>query len=312
MIHTHMNQEKIPYTSYNNYLRKKYGRKIYKISLNIGCTCPNRDGKIDTRGCIFCSAGGSGEFAASPSVSVSKQLEEGRRLVDSKLPASLLSDDVPRYIAYFQAYTNTYGPFDKLKKAFTEAVMHPLTVGISIATRPDCIDDDMLELLRKLNSIKPVSVELGLQTVHESTALYIRRGYTLDVYDDCVRRLKEAGIMVVTHLILGLPHETKSNMLESVRHVCEGGISGIKLQLLHVLKGTDLADEYEKGSFKVLSLDEYIDILCDCVRLIPPEIVIHRLTGDGDKKLLIAPLWSADKKLVLNTINKYLEPIRDT
>lgn len=298
--------DKIRYTSYNNYLKEKYGRKIYKIALNIGCTCPNRDGTIGRNGCIFCSAGGSGEFAGNPLATVTEQINEGRRLIDSKLPESNFSE--PSYIAYFQAYTNTYGSYDKLKAAYLEAVNHPLVVSLSIATRPDCIGDDILSLLCEINKIKPVTVELGLQTIHENTAVLIRRGYSLPIYTECLERLHQNGISVVTHLILGLPGETKKDILESVKFVVDNGTDGIKLQLLHVLKGTELAEMYEKGDFNTYTLEEYMDVLTECVKLIPKNVVIHRLTGDGDKKLLIAPLWSANKKLVINTINKYMMP----
>lgn len=285
------------YYSLNQYLRDTFGCKVYKISINAGFTCPNRDGTLGENGCIFCSRGGSGDFAESAELSITEQIESGKRRVEKKIKDG-------KYIAYFQAFTNTYAPVDILEKKFTEAIEHPDTVAISIATRPDCLPDKVIELLERLNKIKPVFVELGLQTIHEKTAEYIRRGYTLDVYDNAISRLKAAGINVVTHVIIGLPFETKTDILETVDYVCKAGTDGIKLQLLHVLKNTDLAKDFESGKFEVLTLEEYIDILKACVEIIPQNIVIHRLTGDGAKKDLIAPLWSADKKNVLNKINK--------
>ncbi|HIY34694.1 MAG TPA: TIGR01212 family radical SAM protein [Candidatus Eubacterium faecigallinarum] len=285
------------YYSLNKYLRDTFGDKVYKLSLNAGFTCPNRDGKLGTKGCIFCSAGGSGDFAESSSLSITQQIERGKERVAKKIKSG-------KYIAYFQAYTNTYAPVEILKSKYMEAVNHKDIVALSVATRPDCLGDDVLKLLDEINKIKPVFVELGLQTIHERTARYIRRGYTLDVYDKAVSDLKKIGVNTVVHLILGLPGETKQDMLDSVKYVCESGIDGIKLQLLHVLKNTDLEKDYAQGKFKTLEMDEYLDILKSCVDIIPDNIVIHRLTGDGAKKDLISPLWSADKKKVLNAINK--------
>lgn len=285
------------YYSLNKYLRDTFGDKIYKLSLNAGFTCPNRDGKLGTKGCIFCSAGGSGDFAESSSLSITQQIERAKERVAKKIKSG-------KYIAYFQAYTNTYAPVEILKSKYMEAVNHKDIVALSVATRPDCLGDDVLKLLDEINKIKPVLVELGLQTIHERTARYIRRGYTLDVYDKAVSDLKKIGVNTVVHLILGLPGETKQDMLDSVKYVCESGIDGIKLQLLHVLKNTDLEKDYAQGKFKTLEMDEYLDILKSCVDIIPDNIVIHRLTGDGAKKDLISPLWSADKKKVLNAINK--------
>lgn len=284
------------YYSLNNYLKDTFGCKVYKISLNAGCTCPNRDGTIDTRGCIFCSNGGSGDFAESSSLSISQQIDAGKQRVASKIKNG-------RYIAYFQAFTNTYGDIEILKKKYFEAVNHQDIVAVSIATRPDCISDEILSLLNEINMIKPVFVELGLQTIHEASAMYIRRGYSLSVYDEAVKNLKKIGVNIVVHLIIGLPNENKEDILESVRYVCSSKVNGIKLQLLHVLKNTDLADDYMAGKFKALEFEEYLDIIKSCVEIIPNDIVIHRLTGDGAKKDLIAPLWSADKKRVLNAIN---------
>lgn len=285
------------YYSFNQYLRDKFGCKVYKISINGGFTCPNRDGTIDTRGCIFCSAGGSGDFAESPTLSITQQIENGKKRVEKKIKSG-------KYIAYFQAFTNTYAPIDVLREKYFEAVNHPDIVMLSIATRPDCLSSEILNLLNEINKIKPVMVELGLQTIHEKTAKYIRRGYSLKVYDEAVKNLKDIGINTVVHLIIGLPLESKEDILESVKYVCDSKIDGIKLQLLHILKGTDLEKDYQNGLFCALTMEEYLDIIKSCVEIIPKNIVIHRLTGDGAKKDLIAPLWSADKKRVLNAINK--------
>ena len=289
------------YTTLNSYLKEKFGCKVYKISLDCGFTCPNRDGTLGYGGCIFCSEGGSGDFAESRTLGVTEQIESGKEKVKNKIKSG-------KYIAYFQAFTNTYADVNTLEKIFSEAINHPDIVALSIATRPDCLEQEKVELLSRLNKIKPIFVELGLQTVNEKTAKYIRRGYTLDVYDDAVERLHEQGINVVTHIIIGLPYETKEDMLSSVKYVCKV-TDGIKLQLLHILKGTDLAKDYFEHKFDVLSLEEYTDIITECVKIIPESVVIHRLTGDGAKKDLIAPLWSADKKKVLNTINKRLSEI---
>lgn len=287
------------YLSFNKYLKDKFGKKIYKISLDGGFTCPNRDGKAGTRGCIFCSKGGSGDFAESREMSITEQIENGKKKVEKKIKSG-------KYIAYFQAFTNTYAPVEMLRQKYEEAINHPDIVALSIATRPDCLGDDVLRLLDEMNKIKPVFVELGLQTIHPKTAKYIRRGYDLSVYDKAVRALKKIGVNVVVHVILGLPNESENDMLETVKYVCESGANGIKLQLLHVIDGTDLAKDYEKGLFKTLEFDEYVNLIVKCVKIIPKDIVIHRLTGDGAKKDLIAPLWSADKKRVLNAINKAL------
>lgn len=287
------------YLSFNKYLKDKFGQKVYKISLDGGFTCPNRDGKTGTRGCIFCSKGGSGDFAENRDMSITEQIESGKKKVEKKIKSG-------KYIAYFQAFTNTYAPVETLKQKYEEAINHPDIVALSIATRPDCLGDDVLRLLDEMNKIKPVFVELGLQTIHQKSAKYIRRGYDLSVYDKAVRDLKKIGVNVVVHVILGLPNESENDMLETVKYVCESGANGIKLQLLHVIDGTDLAKDYEKGLFKTLEFDEYINLIVKCVKIIPKDIVIHRLTGDGAKKDLIAPLWSADKKRVLNAINKAL------
>ena len=287
------------YLSFNKYLRDKFGQKVYKISLDGGFTCPNRDGKLGARGCIFCSKGGSGDFAESREISITEQIENGKKRVEKKIKDG-------KYIAYFQAFTNTYAPVEALRQKYGEAINHPDIVALSIATRPDCLGEDVLRLLDEMSKIKPVFVELGLQTIHPKNAKYIRRGYDLSVYDKAVKDLKKIGVNVVVHVILGLPNESEEDMLETVKYVCESGVNGIKLQLLHVIDGTDLAKDYEKGLFKTLEFDEYVKLIVKCVKIIPKDIVIHRLTGDGAKKDLIAPLWSADKKKVLNAINKAL------
>ncbi len=287
------------YLSFNKYLKDKFGQKVYKISLDGGFTCPNRDGKIDTRGCIFCSKGGSGDFAQNRDLSITEQIESGKKIVEKKIKSG-------KYIAYFQAFTNTYAPVEILRAKYSEAINHPDIVALSIATRPDCLGDDVIELLDEMNKIKPVFVELGLQTIHNDSAKYIRRGYSLEVYNEAVKKLKNIGVNIVVHIILGLPNESEEDMLESVKYVCQSQIDGIKLQLLHIIAGTDLAKDYEKGLFKTLEFDEYVELIAKCVAIIPKNIVIHRLTGDGAKKDLIAPLWSADKKRVLNAINKAL------
>lgn len=287
------------YTTLNNYLKERFGEKVYKIALNGGFTCPNRDGTIDTRGCIFCSKGGSGDFAESPDLTITEQIENGKKRLEKKIKNG-------KYIAYFQAFTNTYAPVERLRTIYEEAINHPDIVALSIGTRPDCLGDDVLALLDELNKIKPIFVELGLQTINEDTAKYIRRGYTLEVYDKAVADLHKIGINVVTHIILGLPNESKEDMLNSIEYACKV-TDGIKLQLLHILKGTDLAKDYEQGKFEVLTLEQYTEIIKECVQIIPENVVIHRLTGDGAKKDLIAPLWSADKKTVLNTINRALK-----
>ena len=291
------------YTSLNQYLKVRFGTKIYKIALDGGFTCPNRDGTLGTRGCIFCSKGGSGDFAESRALDIKTQIELGKSRVSGKIKDG-------KYIAYFQAFTNTYASVDRLESLYMQAIEHEDIVALSIGTRPDCLGDEVIELLERLNKIKPIFVELGLQTIHENTAKYIRRGYELSVYDDAVRRLHKAGLNVVTHLIIGLPNETKDDMLKSVEYVCNV-TDGIKLQLLHILKGTDLEAQYNDGKIKVLTLDEYCDIICDCIKIIPKNVVVHRLTGDGAKKDLIAPLWSADKKNVLNTLNKRINEIQE-
>ena len=283
------------YRTLNSYLRETFGKKVYKLALSAGCTCPNRDGKLDTRGCIFCS--GSGEFAASPSLSVTEQIEQTKYLLADKAKDAA-------YISYFQDFSNTYAPVSRLEPLFTEAIRNPDIVALSIATRPDCLPPEILDMLSRLRAVKPVWVELGLQTIHEKTAQYIRRGYPLAVYDQAVAALKARNINVITHMILGLPDETPEMMVQTARYIGQSGADGIKLHLLHVLRGTDLAADYAAGRFRTLEMEDYITILEDCLRVLPPNMVIHRLTGDGAKRDLIAPLWSADKKRVLNEINR--------
>lgn len=289
------------YYSLNRYLRETFGEKVYKLALDGGMTCPNRDGTLDTRGCIFCSAGGSGDFAEGRCASVSEQLQRAKKRIQAKT-------DAAKFIAYFQSYTNTYASTEYLEDLFTQAIADPSVAALSIGTRPDCLPDEVVALLARLNRIKPVWVELGLQTIHEKTARSIRRGYPLPVYEDALHRLKAAGITVIVHVILGLPGESREMMLATIDYL--GGShrpDGIKLQLLHVLEGTDLAAEYRAGKFQTMEMEEYWDILCACLERLPPDMVIHRLTGDGPKKLLLAPLWTANKKLVLNELNRQLE-----
>ena len=260
-----------------------------------GFTCPNRDGTLGSRGCSFC-LGGSGSFAEEKCSSVTEQIERAKRRVEKKNPSG-------RYIAYFQSYTGTYAPVERLNALFGEAIAHPDIAAISVGTRPDCLPPEVIELLARLNKIKPVWVEIGLQTIHEKTAERIRRGYPLSVFDDAVKRCKASGLYTVVHMIIGLPGETPEMAAQTAAYIGKSGADGIKLQLLHVLRGTDLADEYAAGLFDVMSMEEYIAALEECVRQLPPQITIHRLTGDGDKKYLVAPLWSADKKRVLNEVN---------
>lgn len=296
--------EHLPYYSANMYYRELFHEKIYKISLNAGLSCPNRDGLIDTRGCIFCSAGGSGDFAADPMLDISSQLNSAVSQVASKYTGN-------SFIAYYQAYTNTYAPVRVLKHLYEPAVNSPAIVGISIATRPDCLNDDVIALLADINQIKPVWVELGLQTIDDNVADYIRRGYPLTVYESAVSRLCAAGINFITHVIIGLPGINHDGHIECARYLGRFHNQGIKLQLLHVLKGTDLATDYESGRFNVMDQDEYVKTVVDMIEVLPDDIVIHRITGDGPKNLLIAPMWSTDKKRVLNSINKEFR-IRNT
>lgn len=288
------------YYALDYYLKQNFGEKLYKISLNGGCSCPNRDGTCGTRGCIFCSEGGSGDFAASSSLSVADQLAYGKDLVRPKYNGH-------SYIAYFQAYTNTYAPACHLRRIFTEAISDPEVRILSIATRPDCLSPEILTLLAELNAIKPVWVELGLQTIHERTANWMRRGYPLSVFEQAVHSLHAIGVQIITHVILFLPGESEADMLATIHYLNALPIDGIKLQLLHVLKHTDLADFYRQEPFYIPDMNSYFHLLGKCIASLRPDIVIHRLTGDGPKSLLIAPLWTGNKRLVLNQMQRYLK-----
>nr|WP_317283072.1 TIGR01212 family radical SAM protein [uncultured Sellimonas sp.] len=285
------------YYSLDYYLKSIFHEKVYKLSLNPGFTCPNRDGTCGTRGCIFCSRGGSGDFAASSSLSISRQLACEKENLKNKYSGH-------SYIAYFQAYTNTYGPLEKLRSVFTEAISDPEVKILSVATRPDCLEEDVILLLSELNQIKPVWIELGLQTIHSQTAGFIRRGYDLPVFEDAVSRLRREGIPVIVHTILYLPGESKKDMLDTIHYLNRMDIQGIKLQLLHVLKDTDLYAYYKEHPFPLPAMDDYLDFLGTCICHLRPDIVIHRLTGDGPKALLEAPLWTGNKRLVLNQMEK--------
>ena len=277
--------------SVNEYLKGTYGVKMYKLALNGGMNCPNRDGLIDTRGCIFCSAGGSGDFACT-------NVDDAKKLISNKYTGN-------NFIAYFQSYTNTYADVSYLRNLFMPVINNPDVKILSIATRPDCLDDSVITLLDELNKIKPVWIELGLQTIHKKTSDYIRRGYELDIFTDAVKRLNNSDIKVIVHMILGLPGESDEMMLDTARFIANSGAWGIKLQLLHVLKGTDLADDHNNHLFETMTMDNYIRLIGRIIELLPPDMVIHRLTGDGPKKILIAPLWSADKKRVHNSLMQY-------
>lgn len=285
-----------PYHSLDFALKEAFGEKVYKAALNGGFTCPNRDGKLGNRGCIFCSPEGSGDFAASGKLSITEQIDAAIEAIGRKSSAN-------RFIAYFQAFTNTYGPIDNMIEQFTEAIDHPKTAVLSVATRPDCLPDEVLDFLTELNQVKPVWVELGLQSIHEKTAEWMRRGYKLPIFDEAVRKLRERGITVIVHVILGLKDETREMILETISYLNRMDIQGIKLQLLHVIEGTDLAEEFRRGELNVFSREEYIDLLIDCLEHLSPDIVIHRLTGDGPSKLLVAPLWSTRKREVLNLLH---------
>ena len=286
------------YRTLNSHYLEKFGSKVYKLSIDLGFSCPNRDGTISTGGCIFCSSRGGGEFAERGE-GVLSQLERAKSRVDAKSKSG-------KYIAYLQAFSNTYAPLSTLREVYYEAISPDYIVGLSIATRPDCLSDEVLDLISEINLIKPVSVELGLQTANEQTATLINRGYPLSTYLDALHRLKDKGIEVVTHIILGLPGESVDMMIATTRRVVDAGTDGVKFHLLHILKGTRLADMYTRGEFECLSMQEYASILKRCISILPPHVVVHRITGDGAKRDLIAPLWSADKKKVLNYLNRYL------
>ena len=289
-----------PYHSLDYMLRERFGEKVYKVTLNGGMSCPNRDGKLGTRGCIFCSAGGSGDFAADSSLSITEQIDRQISILSAKRP-------IHKYIAYFQAFTNTYAPVEYLEKIFTEALSHPGIVALSIGTRPDCLGKDVVTLLSRLNRQKPVWVELGLQTIHEKTAAYIRRGYPLSCFEDAVKRLRSEDIEVIVHTILGLPGESTQDILNTMEYLNHQDIQGIKLQLLHVLRGNDLASDYEKGLFCTYERDEYISLVISCLEHLRPDMVIHRITGDGPKDLLISPLWASRKREVLNLLHHQMK-----
>ncbi len=286
------------YRSLNTYLKERFGEKVYKLALDGGFTCPTRDGTKDSRGCIFC-LGGSGDFSIPVGENVEEAIETAKAVVADK--------GAGKYIAYFQSYTGTYAPIGKLRRLYTQTIRHPDIAAVSIATRPDCLGEDVIRLLAELKEVKPVWIELGLQTIHPDTAAYIRRGYALSAYDQAVKLLRARGIETIVHMILGLPGETPEMMVQTARYIGDSGVQGIKLQLLHVLKGTDLEKDYCAGKFEVLTLEDYIAVLEECIRNLPPDMVIHRLTGDGAKRSLVAPLWSADKKRVLHAINQAFE-----
>ncbi len=294
-----MNWNQYPYHALDYALKQQFGTKVYKLALDANMTCPNRDGTLDTRGCIFCSSNGSGDFATRFCDSITNQITSAAKRIEKKIKT-----ENPAYIAYFQSFTNTYAPIDRLRAIFTEAIQHPSIKVLSIATRPDCISDEVLLLLENLNQIKPVWIELGLQSKFDTTADFIRRGYYLPCFEDTVFRLREKHIDVITHVILGLPGEDRTMMLETIRYLSYMPIQGIKLQLLHILMDTDLALLWRQGQVPELSLETYVDLVLDAIAILPPEIVIHRITGDGPKNILLAPLWSENKRLVLNSITK--------
>ena len=284
------------YKTANDYYKEKYGCKVYKLSLDGGFTCPNRDGTVSTGGCIFCSTLGGGEFAERGE-NIAAQLENAKKRVADKIKDG-------KYIAYFQSFTNTYAPVERLQKLFYEAIEPDYIVGLNIATRPDCLPEPTIALLRELNAIKPVTVELGLQTADDTVADYVNRGYQTEVFADAVSRLKKAGIEVITHIIIGLPDD---DPVATTKFAVACGTDGVKFHLLHILQNTRLAAEYEVGRVQALTLEKYAAILKNCISVLPPETVVHRITGDGAKKDLIAPLWSADKKKTLNFLNYYLK-----
>lgn len=286
----------------NAYIRDTFGEKLYKISLNAGTTCPNRDGKVGTGGCIFCSASGSGDFSEDAVMSIDEQIELAKKRISGKCKCD-------RYIAYFQSYTNTYGDVDVLREKFLAAARRDDIAAVSIASRPDCFDPEVIDMIKDIIAVKPVWIELGLQTANDRTAQLINRCYDISVYDETMNRLRELGVHIIVHMIIGLPGETKEDMLDTVRYIVQSGANGIKLQLLHVLRGTVLEKMYEEGVFRALTFDEYADILCDCLKELPPDMVVHRFTGDGPKNILVAPLWSADKKRVINDLNRIISKL---
>lgn len=288
------------YKTLNEHYHELFGCKVYKLSIDAGFTCPNRDGTVGTGGCIFCSGDGGGEFAEKDCGSITIQLEKAKRSVAKKCKSG-------KYVAYFQSFSNTYASVEVLRERYMEALSPAYIVGLAIGTRPDCLSDDVIALLTELNRMKPISVELGLQTIHPASAAYIRRGYDSPVYFDAVHRLKAAGLEVVTHIILGLPGETPDMMVQTTREVVRAGTDGVKFHLLHVLRGTDLEKDYAGGKFSCLTMEEYGQILKRCLLELPESTVVHRITGDGAKRNLVAPQWSADKKRVLNYLNGVLK-----
>ena len=289
----------------SDYCKEKFGTKVYRLALSSGATCPNRDGKVGVGGCSFCSEKGSGEFAIDV-MDLDLQIERAKALISKKFPNSINAAD-RKYIAYFQSFSNTYGDTKRLIGLFERAINKDEVVALSIATRPDCFSEEMLNSLERLNKIKPVWIELGLQTINESTARAFNRGYTLDVFEKTYTELKKRNFEVIVHMILGLPGESEEDMYATVKYLSKKHIDGIKIHGLHILKGTRLASEYEKHPFKIMSLEEYTRVLINCLKLLPKDTVVHRMTGDGDKKILIEPQWSADKKRVLNYINKKIK-----
>jgi radical SAM protein (TIGR01212 family) len=288
-----------PYHSLDYDMKTTFGEKLYRITLNAGLTCPNRDGTLGDRGCIFCSLNGSGDFAGEAHLSIAEQLINGKTSLASKR-------DVNSYIAYFQAFTNTYGDVHTLEQLYLEAIKDKQVKILSIATRPDCLDEDILALLERINKMKLVWVELGLQTIHETTVKYIRRSYPLSIFEEKVKVLQNMGIPVITHVILALPGETKEMMLETIDYLNSLKVAGIKLSLLHVLRDTDLAVDYETNPFWIPTMEEYLELLGECILRLDPNITIHRLTGDGPKDILIAPLWTRSKRKTLNELHRYL------
>lgn len=286
----------------NAYIRDTFGEKLYKISLNAGTTCPNRDGKAGTGGCIFCSASGSGDFSEDAVMSIDEQIELAKKRISGKCKCD-------RYIAYFQSYTNTYGDVDALREKFLAAARRDYIAAVSIASRPDCFGPEVIDMIKDIIAVKPVWIELGLQTANDRTAQLINRCYDISVYDETMNRLRELGVHIIVHMIIGLPGETKEDMIDTVRYIVRSGANGIKLQLLHVLRGTVLEKMYEEGVFRALTFAEYADILCDCLKELPPDMVVHRFTGDGPKNILVAPLWSADKKRVINDLNRIISKL---
>lgn len=286
---------------FSDEMKRRFGGKVYRIALSSGCTCPNRDGTLGTGGCAFCSAYGAGEFSF-PGLTVGEQFEKGRELIAGKTKAE-------RFIGYFQSFTNTYGDQDRLRELFRQAISIPEVCAVSIATRPDCLEDGMIEFLAGLNRVKPVWVELGLQTSNDDTGRRMNRCFDRAVFEDAYRRLKDAGLEVIVHIILGLPGESREDMLKTGRYVAglTPSLDGIKIHMLQILEGTAVAEQYRRKPFHVLTLEEYTGLVIDILRMLPEETVVHRFTGDGAKKILIEPQWCWDKKKVLNYMNREIK-----